>query len=183
VTVELVRRHLRRDELPLIWRIDRRESVERIFELRDGELVSRADPFDIRGWPPGEPEKAAPILEAAFDRGGAFLAAFDDTRLAALAVVDTLPLGPSGDLRQLTFLHVGHDYRRRGLGSELFEASQEFVAGRGGRGLYVSATPSENTVRFYVHRGCRVVQEPDPDLFALEPADIHFECRVGTTRT
>ena len=175
--MDLVRRRLRRDELPLAWTIDRREIVERVFDLRDGQLVSRPDRFDIRGWPPGDAEKLTPIFEATLDRGGAFLGVFDGEHLVALAVVDTLPLGRSHDLRQLTFLHVGRDYRRLGLGSELFEAAQAFVAGLGGAGLYVSATPSENTVGFYLHRGCRVIDEPDPVLFALEPADIHFECR------
>ena len=175
--MDLVRRRLRRDELPLAWTIDRREIVERVFDLRDGQLVSRPDRFDIRGWPPGDAEKLTPIFEATLDRGGAFLGVFDGDHLVALAVVDTLPLGRSHDLRQLTFLHVGRDYRRLGLGSELFEAAQAFVAELGGAGLYVSATPSENTVGFYLHRGCRVIDEPDPALLALEPADIHFECR------
>jgi predicted N-acetyltransferase YhbS len=175
--MSLIRRCLRREELPLAWRIDRRELVERIFELRNGELVSRPDPFDIRGWPPGEPEKSAPILEAAFDRGGAFLGVFESDRLVALAVVDTLPLGTNGDLRQLTFLHVAHDYRRLGIGTELFEAAQALAKRQGASGLYVSATPSENTVSFYLNRGCRLIDEPDQELFALEPADIHFECR------
>jgi GNAT superfamily N-acetyltransferase len=181
VTDELVRRRLTKDELGLIWTNDRREIVERIYEFRDGELVSRADFYDIRGWPPGEPEKDAPILGATFDRGGVFLGVFDGPRLVALAVVDTLPRGPRGDLVQLTFLHVGHDHRRLGLGTELFEAAQAVASRLGAVGLYVSATPSENTVEFYLRRGCRVIAEPDPELFALEPEDIHFECGHNAT--
>ena len=177
VTGELVWRRLTRGELGLIWTIDRREIVERRYDFRDGELVSRPDFYDIRGWPPGEPEKEAPILEATFDRGGVFLGVFDGPRLVALAVVDTRPRGPRGDLVQLTFLHVGHDHRRLGLGTELFEAAQAVASQLSAAGLYVSATPSENTVGFYLHRGCRVIAEPDPELFALEPEDIHFECR------
>ena len=47
----------------------------------------------------------------------------------------------------------------------------------GAMGLYVSATTSENTVDFYRRRGCRVTPDADPKLLALEPEDIHFECR------
>ncbi|HYX12668.1 MAG TPA: hypothetical protein VE817_11805, partial [Candidatus Acidoferrum sp.] len=79
--MDLVRRRLRRDELPLAWTIDRREIVERVFDLRDGQLVSRPDPFDIRGWPPGEAKKLGPIFEATLDRGGAFLGVFDGEHL------------------------------------------------------------------------------------------------------
>jgi hypothetical protein len=45
----------------------------------------------------------------------------------------------------------------------------------GARRLYISATPSENTVRFYLRRGCRVTDDVDAALFALEPEDIHLE--------
>jgi N-acetylglutamate synthase-like GNAT family acetyltransferase len=45
----------------------------------------------------------------------------------------------------------------------------------GAQRLYVSATESENTVDFYLRRGCRLAEEVDPALFALEPNDIHLE--------
>jgi hypothetical protein len=45
--------------------------------------------------------------------------------------------------------------------------------------LYVSATSSENTVNFYLRRGCRVAAQPDEALFALEPEDIHLEFEIA----
>jgi GNAT superfamily N-acetyltransferase len=176
---DLVLRRLRREEIGLLWTIDRGEVVERIYDLRDGVLELRPDFFDIRAWPPGEPEMYTPLLEASFDRGGVFLGVFDGPRLIGAAVVDTRRLGPAGDLVQLSFLHVGRDQRRLGQGTQLFEAAHDVAAELGAVGLYVSATPSENTVNFYQRRGCRVTPEPDPELFALEPEDIHFECRRG----
>jgi hypothetical protein len=41
--------------------------------------------------------------------------------------------------------------------------------------MYVSATPSLNTVRFYQSLGCRLTELVDPDLFKEEPEDIHLE--------
>lgn len=172
-------RRLRREEIGLLWTIERAEIVQRIYDLRDGVLVLRPDFFDIRGWPPGEPEMYTPILEASFDRGGIFIGAFDGPRLVGAAAVDTRCLGTGGDLVQLSFLHVGRDQRRHGLGTQLFEAAREIATELGAVGLYVSATPSENTVDFYQRRGCQVTAQPDPDLFVLEPEDIHFECRWG----
>jgi len=49
---------------------------------------------------------------------------------------------------------------------------------RGARQMYVSATPSENTIHFYQRRGCLLAALPDPELFALEPEDIHLVCPV-----
>jgi predicted N-acetyltransferase YhbS len=151
--------------------------VKRIYEAQAGGLVLRPGFFDMRGWPTGEPAKAMPLLEASFDRGGVFLGVFEGPRLVGAAVIDTRRLGPAADLVQLSFLHVGRDHRRLGLGTELFEAAHAVAAKLGAAGLYVSATPSENTVDFYRRRGCRVTTDPDPELLALEPEDIHFECR------
>jgi hypothetical protein len=41
--------------------------------------------------------------------------------------------------------------------------------------IVVTATPSENTVRFYLGRGFRAMAQPLSELFELEPDDIHME--------
>lgn len=63
-------RLLQRAEIPLIWQIDRREVVENIYFLHDGELILKSDYFDIQGWPPGEAEHYTPILLDCYDRTG-----------------------------------------------------------------------------------------------------------------
>jgi hypothetical protein len=40
--------------------------------------------------------------------------------------------------------------------------------------MVVSATPSENTVRFYVGRDLQPTAEPLAELFELEPEDVHM---------
>jgi predicted N-acetyltransferase YhbS len=169
-------RTLSRAEIELIWIIDRSEVIENIYYLREGSLVLQPEHFDVRGWPPGEAETYTPLLDACYDRGGVFSGVFAGARLIGVAVVDTKFIGPNRDLLQLKFLHVSRDYRRHGLGTRLFEQAKAVAAERGARGLYISATPSENTVNFYRRLGCRVIAEPDPELLALEPEDIHLEC-------
>jgi hypothetical protein len=44
--------------------------------------------------------------------------------------------------------------------------------------MVVSATPSENTVRFYPGRGYELMAEPLPELFELEPEDVHMKKRL-----
>jgi GNAT superfamily N-acetyltransferase len=172
-------RLLTRDQIPTVWTIDRAEIIERIYVLRDAELHLQPDFFDMRGWPRGEPEKDTPLFYATFDRGGTLTGAFDNDTLVGVAIVDTLLVGPRRDLLQLTFLHVSRAYRDRGLGTRLLADARTIALARGARGLYVSATPSEHTIRFYLRMGCRVLAEPDPALFALEPEDIHLEWEVG----
>src|SRR5919106_3480044 len=74
-------RLLQREEIPLIWQIDRREIVENIYYLCDGELLLKPDYFDIQGWPPGEPEQYTPILLDCYDRCGTFWGAFENDLL------------------------------------------------------------------------------------------------------
>jgi hypothetical protein len=60
-------------------------------------------------------------------------------------------------------------------GKVLFALTQVEARQRGAKGLYISATPSEHTIGFYLHMGCQVSSEPDPELLELEPEDIHLE--------
>ena len=41
--------------------------------------------------------------------------------------------------------------------------------------LYIAATPSENTVNFFMRLGCDLAAEINQELFAFEPEDIHLE--------
>ncbi|MEW5717904.1 MAG: GNAT family N-acetyltransferase [Chloroflexota bacterium] len=93
-----------------------------------------------------------------------------------MAILESKFIGKNHDQLQLKFLHVSKDYRKNGLGKRLYELAAITARERGARRMYVSATPSENTVKFYQRRGCRIAPEPDPELFALEPEDIHLEC-------
>jgi GNAT superfamily N-acetyltransferase len=169
-------RLLSRDEIEQIWTIDRREVVDNIYYLQGGKLILKPDYFDILGWPPGEAEQYTSRLYTCFDRGGVFYGAFDQARLIGVVVVDSVFLGPQRDQLQLKMLYVSRDYRKHGLGVLLFEKAREIARARGAKRLYISATPSENTIHFYQRRGCVVAPEPDPELWALEPDDIHLEC-------
>jgi len=171
-------RELKRAEIDRIWTIDRREHIANIYRLVDGGLQLEAHDFDVPGWHPDNVAKTTPLLYEMFDRGARFFASFDGEQLAGVSVLDTLPRGERSHLLQLELLHVGRDYRGQGLGSRLLEQARAAARELGARGLYISATPSENTVRFYQRCGATVLALPDPELFALEPEDIHLECPV-----
>jgi len=174
----LILRPLKREEIEAIWTIDRREEHHYIYTLQDGKLTRTTAYFEVPGWAPGQAEKDTPLLYACFDRGGAFLGMVDEDQLVGVAVIDTIPLGTARDHLQLQYLYISRDYRGQGIGTRLFEESKEIARSRGARFLYISATPTENTVDFYLRRGCRLAAPPDPKLFALEPEDIHLVCAL-----
>ena len=168
-------RLLQRDEIPLIWQIDRREIIENIYVLENGKLVRKPAYFNVQGWPPGEAEHYTPILLDCYDRGGMFWGVFENDQLVGAAVLENRFIGSQKDTLQLKFLHVSRDYRNCGLGSTLFKMAMEEANALGARKLYISATPSENTINYYSRLGCVPATEIDAELFALEPEDIHLE--------
>lgn len=174
----LTSRPLSRDDVPLVWTIDRGEVIENVYRLENGALALRAERHDVDGWPAGEADLYTPILLDCFDRGGWCQGRFDGTRLVAAAILESRFIGPHRDQLQLKFLHVSQAYRRRGIGRDLFETARRVAREKGAKRLYISATPSENTINFYVRSGCRVTAQPDAELLALEPEDIHLECDV-----
>jgi ribosomal protein S18 acetylase RimI-like enzyme len=77
-------------------------------------------------------------------------------------------------MAQLVFLHVSHGYRRQGIATRLTAEGTQLARSDGAEQLYVSATPSKSAVGFYRSQGFRLVDKPHPELYALEPEDIHM---------
>jgi predicted N-acetyltransferase YhbS len=171
-------RELTRDEIAQIWGIDRREVTEDVYHLENGALVLKPEHYDMQGWPRSEAELYTPILHECFDRGGWFCSLFDENKIIGAAILDSKFIGKGQDQLQLKFLHISRDYRKQGLGKRLFEMASAKARERGARKMYISATPSQNTVDFYLRLGAVVTKEPDPELFALEPEDVHLKCGV-----
>src|SRR4029077_17309934 len=95
------------------------------------------------------------------------------------AVLESRFIGKGKDHLQLKFLHISSCYRDKGFGQQLFDLAASEARQRGAKSLYISAPPSEHTINFYLRLGCKVVSEPDPELFELEPEDIHLEYDLG----
>jgi GNAT superfamily N-acetyltransferase len=149
-------RLLDRAETERIWTIDRSETHDEIYVLRDGALKLVPNHFEMTGWHPATIEQDTQRLRDADLRIGAF----DGERLAGVAVLEG---------ERLFYLHVDAAYRGRGVGTALFAAAAERLPR-----MVISATPTRNTVDFYLARGCVLDPEPDPAQVAAEPDDIQL---------
>jgi GNAT superfamily N-acetyltransferase len=167
-------RALTRDEIDLIWTIDRSEVHDHIYTVVAGQLILVAAPFAIPGWHPEVIESDTVKLRDCFDRGGIFRGAFDGSSLIGVSVVDTKPIESAPGHLQLLYLYVSRSSRGQGVGSTLFSEAAEAARSLGASALYISATPTQNTVDFYLRRGASLIDEPDPRLFAAEPDDVHL---------
>lgn len=168
-------RELRADEVDRLWSIDRSERIERVYRRKGDALRVVPERHEVTGWPPGEAEKYGPLLRDCLEHGGRGFAAFEDGALVGAAILEGRFIGRRQDRLQLKFLHVSQRRRGTGLGRRLFALAVARARELGARQLYVSATTTENTVRFYLNRGCHLAREVDPALHALEPDDIHLE--------
>jgi GNAT superfamily N-acetyltransferase len=173
-------RRLARTELSRVVEIDRSERIELIYEQRGAELVERRGNWSSQAWDPdghGEHSVEAQrhALEHYADAGGIALGAFVGGRLVGIGVIVS-DLRPA--IAQLAFLHVSAAARAAGIGSRLCDELELLARNAGDSEVVVSATPSENTVRFYMGRGYDLMAEPLPELFELEPEDVHMNKRL-----
>jgi GNAT superfamily N-acetyltransferase len=167
---------LPRTALARIAEMDRREHVTMGYRMQDGEIVEEAVDWDIPNWRLDPKKKftlAARLRDwgAELDRGGAFFAALDGSRLVGFAVLGNV--FRQGSL-QLVALFVSRDWRRGGLARRLTEIVADRARKKGATALYISSTPSESAVGFYRSLGARPTPEPDRELHEAEPEDIHF---------
>lgn len=163
------------ESIDLVRTIDRSEVIDNIYYMRDGRLVLEEEHWELKGWPPGEPAENIEWIDKCLDRGGAAWGAFDGDILVGVGVLDGKWIGTSGDTLVMYFLHVSADYRAKGIGRTLIDLVRDRAMEMGARRLYVSATPSLNTVRFYQRMGFDLASEVDPELFEWEPEDIHMD--------
>lgn len=169
-------RHMAGSELGRIGEIDRSEHVTQEYSYRRGALEARSVDIRVPTWSrSGDHEHSVqgkvnawqPIL----DRGGTLVGAFDRNTLVGFAIYRS-------DLMEgvanLSALFVSSSHRRKGIASLLTEEIAHLARADGARRLYVSATPSGPAVEFYRSHGFKPTDEPNEELFALEPDDIHM---------
>jgi len=171
-------RSLKREEIEKVRDLDRSEIVEEIYCFNEGQLTLKDVFYDIKGWNPSELEENIKHLYDLYDRNGTLIGAFDGARLIAVSALESKFIGREKDQLQLYFHHVDRHYRHKGIGGKLLKQVMDKAKKLGAKRLYVSATPSKNTVDFYRHMGCRLAAEPNPKLYRLEPEDIHLELKI-----
>ncbi|MGD2157190.1 MAG: GNAT family N-acetyltransferase [Anaerolineales bacterium] len=174
-------RKLTKSELPGIADIDRSEIIRVGYEVKYGKLIRKDVVWDTPDFIL-EGEGAHTISEqVAFcrdhlERNGISIGAFDHDRLVGIGVL-TPNLRPG--MAQLAYLYVSAPYRRMGIATELACQLIRHARKQGANRVYVSATPSESAVDFYRSIGFDLIDEPLPELFELEPEDIHMVLELG----
>ncbi len=163
-------------ELHRLSELDRSEHVTRAYKMVDGELTQEEVDWDVPAWfvdTDGDHSLSKQITFCAshLSRGGVMLGAFRGDLLVGVAIVRPRL---RDDLAQMPFLHVSRRFRRQGIARRLMREACEIARQAGSRQMYISSTPSSSAVGFYLSQGCRLAEKVDPELYALEPEDIHL---------
>jgi GNAT superfamily N-acetyltransferase len=169
-------RRLQTSELGRVDEIDRTERIDALYVQHGTRLELVPGDFSAPAWSAeGEGEHSVAGQRAALERlsgsGAIAVGAFVGERLVGIGVV--LPHLRPG-ISQLAYLHVSDGYRGSGIGGRLSDELERIAKDSGDTSMVVSATPSLNTVRFYERRGFTPMAEPLPELYELEPEDVHM---------
>lgn len=158
-----------------IGEIDRSEHVTLNYVYKDGTLEAKSVDWQVSRWADDDSTGglANRIKEwsALLDEGGVLLGALENDVLVGFAIFRP---HLTETIAQLAVLHVSKDYRRQGVASALTEQIVKMAIESGATSLYVSATPSESAVNFYRSQGFQHAKKVHPELYALEPEDIHM---------
>ena len=158
------------EALEKIYQIDRSEEIHRRYQFSNGELShTKKDisiPHDSSFW-----DRHFDEWKSAIDEGTAFFGAVDGEALSGFAILK-YNLQPGVD--QIIALYVDSGHRMSGLARSLFLEAQEAAKAKGAKRLYVSATPADASVGFYIHQDFQPTSEPDALRFEKEPKNIHM---------
>jgi ribosomal protein S18 acetylase RimI-like enzyme len=163
-------RQLEDADFDRLHEIDLSEHITLIYKLDNGQLLPEAHDWQRpRGDAPYWQHQVAEWRRTL--KPDVWLGAFMSDQLVGLA---SLRYHLAPDLAQLTTLHVSQPHRRQGVARRLLDTVIELSQQSGAQFLYVSATPSASAVGFYQGQGFMVTTEPNPEMVALEPDDIHM---------
>ena len=163
------------DEIKRVAEIDRSEVIDYIYHFKNGNLKLEKEFWNVKKWNSEQKLHHISSLQDIYDRGGTIFGAFDDSKIIGVIALDNKFIGRNKDQLNLAGLWVSKRYRKMGIGKALIELVKNKAREIGAEKLYVSATPSQNTIKFYMNRGFRLVKEINEKLFELEPEDIHME--------
>ncbi len=173
----MIIKQLSKKEIIRISEIDRTEKIKLLYKYNKGKLETEIVDIDVPHWDHPDwrhDEKLIKDLSDDLDKGGVLFGAFEESKLVGMSVVGNKLRGENSDMLQLVTMHVSNNYRRKGIGTKLLEECKKIARKRGAKLLYISATPSESAIGFYLSHGSKLAEKVDKELYALEPEDIHF---------
>ena len=155
--------------------IDRSELINFVYRFKNGHVEELPAGHECPSWDVDERSEIVARFKHELSNGGTAFGAYEADLLVGFGVLGHDFLGRTQDQLELSLLYVSRQYRRQGIGSQIFNALCSTATERGARSLYISATETESAVKFYSNRGSELAMEVIEELYLKEPHDIHME--------
>jgi len=176
-------RALRKEEIrrELFAHFRRRQEVTKCWRREEGRWCVKDDPF-IDDWTEEDYQFLLSCLRNTLETGGFVCAAFDGGWLKGFVSVEPGLFGGEQKYLDLSSLHVSEDMRRRGIGTALFLAAEEWARAHGAKKLYISAHSAVESQAFYKRMGCTEAAVYNEAHVQKEPFDCQLECPLYSQR-
>lgn len=168
-------RDLLATELPRLAEIDRSEEIRSVYVLQDDKLALVRHEESVEGFTNEEFEELVARQAKLLATGGKVIGAFENELLVGIASAENQLRGQQHNYCKMDILYVSKQERGKGIAKQLLEKIKTVAQGFGATYLYISATPTQYTVDFYLAQGAQLATEIDQELWALEPDDIHLQ--------
>ncbi|KQX68219.1 GNAT family N-acetyltransferase [Paenibacillus sp. Root444D2] len=162
------------DDSHKIREIDRSETIDLIYKMNNGSLDQVKAGHECPNWNEENYREIISRYEYEIDNGGTAYGAFDEDKLVGFGVLAHKFRGRDNNQLQIDLMYVSRQYRRQGIGSQIFNELSKVAIAEGAKYLYISSTETESAVKFYSSCGSIITTEIDNDLFEKEPEDIHM---------
>ena len=170
----IIFRKMSLDDVGHLAHIDRSEKIERVCRLENGQEIWSDAGHECPTWNPRQLEELQLRFRSELEYGGVAIGGYDGDRLAGFGLLGHRLFGPQRDTLTIELLYVGRPYRRRAIGTRLIHLLSREATARGAQSLYISSTETSSAVGFYRSMGSENAAEPDPEMLAKEPLDIHM---------
>ena len=174
---DIIYRRLHKDDLApdMLKTFNRFQKIEQSWRKRDGAWALEDNPHVIDWDESKTRELATEDFPQLINSGGALFCAYDESKLIGFCGFDGNIIGSGSQYLWLVVIHVSYEYRGNGVGRRLFIMAADAARALGAAKLYVSANSSRESQAFYRSIGCADAGEVIPELFEVEPYDVHME--------
>lgn len=150
---------------------NRQQQITRIYVRKDGEYVLE-EQSGVMDWSIDKKrEVAGDLIDSNYI---SYLALEEGRIIGFMSVVRKL----TGERMLLDVIQVDKDFRGKGIGRMLWEKAVEEARRNGAKELYISACPSEETIKFYRAMGAEVTDKPIQTIADEEPDDLQMVCPI-----
>lgn len=164
-------------DINLFNKFQRKQIVTKCWRKENNGWIIKDAPF-VDDWGKEEYKELVRCLKNTVFSGGLVCGAFINNELKGFVSVEGKPIGSSGQYMDLSSLHVSQDFRRHGIGRNLFLIAKRFAKKKNAAKLYISSHSAVESQAFYCSMGCVDAKEYDREHIEKEPYDRQLECEL-----